>query len=364
MFSLHIDTARSWRGGQNQVLVTVLGLRALGHRATLVAHPDGELRRRAAEGLDLVPLAPGHELDLKAAWKLSRVVQRLSPDVVHAHDPHGVAMASMALSMLTRSPTPALVAARRVDFRLKRNSFSRWKYRQVDLFIASSNAIRDLLMADGVAAANVVTVYEGIDVGRIARLAPVNVRAQFFLPHNAPVVGNVAALVPHKGQRHLIEAMPMVLAQVPDARLVVLGEGPLRQQLEHRVKQLHLERHVVLPGFRDDVLACIKGFDLFVLSSETEGLGTSLLDAMAAGKACIGTRAGGIPEAVADGETGLIVPTHDPTALSHAIVRLLQDEPLRQRMGEAGRVRAAEHFSVEKMVEATLAAYGRIPPRS
>ena len=127
--------------------------------------------------------------------------------------------------MLTRSPTPALVAARRVDFRLKRNSFSRWKYRQVDLFIASSNAIRDLLIADGVAAANVVTVYEGIDVGRIERLAPVNVRAQFFLPHNAPVVGNVAALVPHKGQRHLIDAMPMVLAQVPDAR----AGGPRRR---------------------------------------------------------------------------------------------------------------------------------------
>ena len=361
MFSLHIDTARSWRGGQNQVLVTVLGLRALGHRAALVAHPDGELRRRAAEGLDLVPLAPGHELDLKAAWKLSRVVQRLRPDVVHAHDPHGVAMASMALSMLTRSPVPALVAARRVDFRLKRNSFSRWKYRQVDLFIASSNAIRDLLIADGVEAAKVATVYEGIDVGRIARLEPVNVRALFFLPHNAPVIGNVAALVPHKGQRHLIDAMPMVIAQVPDARLVILGEGPLRPQLEHRVKQLHLERHVVLPGFRDDVLACIKGFDLFVLSSETEGLGTSLLDAMAAAKACVGTRAGGIPEAVADGETGLVVPTHDPTALAHAIVRLLQDEPLRLRMGDAGRARATEQFSVEKMVEGTLAAYGRLP---
>ncbi len=99
---------------------------------------------------------------------------------------------------------------------------------------------------------------------------------------------------------------------MPDARLVILGEGPLRPQLEHRVKQLHLEKHVVLPGFRDDVLACIKGFDLFVMSSETEGLGTSLLDAMAAGKACIGTRVGGIPEVIDDGETGLIVPPHDP----------------------------------------------------
>ena len=116
MFSLHIDTARSWRGGQNQVLLTVIGLRAIGQRAMLVAHPDGELRRRAEEGLELVPLAPGHELDLKAAWRLSRVIQRVGPELVHAHDPHGVAMASMALSMVTRTTVPQLVVSRRVDF--------------------------------------------------------------------------------------------------------------------------------------------------------------------------------------------------------------------------------------------------------
>src|SRR6187402_2111662 len=86
MFSLHIDTARTWRGGQNQVLVTVLGIRALGHRATLVAHPDGELRRRAAEGLDLIPLAPRGEVDLTAAWRFARVIKKLRPDVLHAHD--------------------------------------------------------------------------------------------------------------------------------------------------------------------------------------------------------------------------------------------------------------------------------------
>src|SRR5438874_392140 len=139
MFSLHIDTARTWRGGQNQVLLTVNGLRAIGQRATLVAHPDGELRRRVAEGLDLIPLAPRTELDLSAAWKFSRLIKRLRPDVVHAHDPHGVAMASFALSLGgTPARAPALVASRRVDFHLKGNSLSRWKHRQVDCFIAAS----------------------------------------------------------------------------------------------------------------------------------------------------------------------------------------------------------------------------------
>src|SRR5512134_1457005 len=129
MFSLHIDTARTWRGGQNQVLVTVLGLRSLGHRAVLVAHARGELRQRAEEGMELIPLAPRTEMDLSAAWRLSRLVKQLGPDIVHAHDPHGVAMAALALSMSAQLAKPPLVASRRVDFRLRGNALSRWKYR-------------------------------------------------------------------------------------------------------------------------------------------------------------------------------------------------------------------------------------------
>ena len=194
MFSLHIDTARTWRGGQNQVLLTVNGLRAIGERAALVAHPDGELRRRASEGLELIPIAPRTEMDLSAAFRLSRVIKRLTPDVIHAHDPHGVAMAGLALSLgassTKHSRAPALVASRRVDFHLKGNSFSRWKYRQVDCFIAASDAIRQMLVADGVPAAQTVTVHEGIDVEHVVAAPPVNVHEAFWLPHQAPVVGN------------------------------------------------------------------------------------------------------------------------------------------------------------------------------
>ena len=127
MVLAQIDTAPTWRGGQNQVLLTVNGLRAIGHRAALVAHPGGELRRRAAEGLELIPIAPRTEMDLSAAWKLSRLMTRLGPDVIHAHDPHGVAMAALALSLGASAAKgrrlPVLVASRRVDFHLKGNSF-------------------------------------------------------------------------------------------------------------------------------------------------------------------------------------------------------------------------------------------------
>src|SRR5580765_3084140 len=333
MFSIHIDTARTWRGGQNQVLVTVLGLRALGHRALLVAHPAGELRERAREGLDLIPLAPATEMDLGAAWRLSRIIKQLKPDIVHAHDSHGVAMASLALSMSTQLAKPPLVAARRVDFHLRGSSLSRWKYRQVDCFICASEAIRQMLIGDGVPAARSVTVHEGIDLERVEAAPPANLHAELWLPHHAPIVGNVAALVPHKGQRHLIEAARLVLPQVPDARFIIAGEGELRPALERQIKDHHLEKHVLLAGFRPDVLSVHKAFDIFVMSSVTEGLGTSLLDAMAAGKPIVATTAGGMPEVVADGRTGLLVPPRDDKALAAAIVRLLTDDSMRKEMG-------------------------------
>ena len=360
MFSLHIDTARTWRGGQNQVLVTVLGLRSLGHRAMLVAHPDGELRSRAQEGLELLPLAPMTEMDLSAAWRLSRAIKQLQPDIVHAHDPHGVAMAALALSMSTQVVKPPLVASRRVDFHIRGNSLSRWKYRQVDCFICASEAIRQLLLSDDVPPQHAVTVHEGIDLGRVAAATRANIHEELWLPHGAPVVGNVGALVPHKGQKHLIEAAALVVRQVPDARFVIAGEGELRQSLEHQIKHLGLEKHVMLAGFRPDVLSVHKAFDIFVMSSVTEGLGTSILDAMACGRPVVGTAAGGIPEVVKDGETGILVPPRDHEAMADAIVKLLKDEPLRKRMGAAGLSLANARFSAERMVQDTLRIYERV----
>jgi len=306
-------------------------------------------------------------MDLTAAWRFSRVVNRLMPDVIHAHDPHGIAMASLALSIGAGSSkgrrTPPLVASRRVDFHLKGNSFSRWKHRQVDCFVAASEAIRQMLIADGVAGDRTVTVHEGIDIDHVVAAPPVNVHQAFWLPHHAPVVGNVAALVPHKGQRYLIDAAHLVVQEIPDTRFVILGEGELREHLEKQVHEHHLEKHVLLPGFRTDVLGCMKGFDLFVMSSVTEGLGTSLLDAMACWRPIVATRAGGIPEIVEDGMTGLLAPPRDARALAEAIVRALRDPALRQRLGEAGFNRVRDRFTVDRMVAQTAAVYERVAGR-
>ena len=126
------------------------------------------------------------------------------------------------------------------------------------------------------------------------------------------------------------------------------------------IKERHLEKHVFLAGFRPDVLSVHKAFDIFVMSSVTEGLGTSLLDAMACGKPIVATTAGGMPEVVADGRTGILVPPRDHEAMAAAIVTLLTDEAARATMGAAGLARVRTMFSAERMVQDTLAVYRRV----
>jgi glycosyltransferase involved in cell wall biosynthesis len=329
----------------------------------VVAHSEGVLKERAAEGLDVIELAPRSEMDLGAAWRLSRLLRRVRPEIVHAHDPHAVAVSALALSMSTLPSAPPLVASRRVDFHIRRNTLSRWKHRQVDCFICASEAIRRMLVADGIPEERTVTVHEGIDIEHVRAAPAAKLHEEFWLPHEAPLVGNVAALVPHKGQRYLIDAAVLVLRHVPDARFVIAGEGELRPQLERQIKEHRLEKHVFLAGFRPDVLSLHRAFDIFVMSSVTEGLGTSLLDAMAWGKPIVGTSAGGIPEVVEHGVTGLVVPPRNADTLAQAIVTLLKDRDKRQRFGAAALARVRERFSAERMVQDTLRVYQRVALR-
>ena len=203
-------------------------------------------------------------------------------------------------------------------------------------------------------------MHEGVDLGHIDAAPVASLREELWLPHGAPIVGNVAALVPHKGQRHLVEAALLVLPQVPDVRFVIAGEGELRPALERQIHEHRLEKHVLLTGFRPDVLSLHKAFDVFVMSSVTEGLGTSIIDAMACGKPVVATSVGGIPELVVNGETGFLVAPRDHEGMARALTALLKDESLRQRMGEAGRTRARVDFSAERMVQDTLRVYRRV----
>jgi glycosyltransferase involved in cell wall biosynthesis len=198
----------------------------------------------------------------------------------------------------------------------------------------------------------VQTLLHGVDVDE-ARLGPdarSAARQRLELPDDVPVVGNVANLTPKKDHATLLDAIARLRGPHPDLVTVLIGTGPLEADLRARIGALGLEGHVRLLGMRDDVLDLLPGLDAFVLSSRFEGLPISMLEAMASEVACVLTRVGGIPEAVDDGEEGLLVPAGDADALARALSQVLEDDDLRQRLGAAGRERVRREFSIDRAV--------------
>jgi len=282
-------------------------------------------------------------------------LRRERPEALLLHDPHAVSAALVASRLAGRLP---LVAVRRVDFPL-RGAVSRAKYAACDRVIVVSRAIGSVVERGGVPPERLRLVYEGVP-DRVPAPGGAEALGEIGVPAGVPVVGNVAALTGHKDQATLVEAMALLRPRRPEARLVIVGEGELRGALEARVRERSLADRVVFAGFRRDLDRLLPAFSVFCLSSHLEGLGTSLLDAMAFGLPVVATAAGGIPEAVADGVTGRVVPPRDPEALAGALAEALGDEGRRRAWGAAGRRRFLELFTVDHMVDETLRVVGEL----
>ena len=260
---------------------------------------------------------------------------------------------------------PRLVVSRRVDLSIYRHSFlglNGRKYRRADRILCVSEAVRRVLQADGLEGERLVVVRDAIDPERIRRATPVDVRARCGLPTDAVLVLAVGALVPPKGHEHLLAALPRVIARVPRAHLVVAGEGPLRAALEAQARALGCADRVRLPGAIDDLPGWFAAADVVAMPSVQEGLGTSLLDAMAAGRPVVASSTGGIPEVVRDGVDGRLVPPADPVALADALAEVLLDPARAGAWGRAGSARVDAEFRVERMVDETVAAYRGVLP--
>jgi L-malate glycosyltransferase len=353
---LHIDTERGWRGGERQVFWLAREMRIQGHRPIIAARLGELLATRAtAAGLEVLGCDAHGELDLGAAWKLRAAVRRLGVNVVHAHTAHGVTLGAMA-ALGTGVP---LVAARRVDFPLRRGPMSTWKYRRASRIIAVSEAVKRVLVRGGLSPKQIDVVPDGTDVNRPPLPATRATLRQLGVPAGAPLVVQVAQLVGHKDPLTFVRAMRTVIDSVPGAHALLVGEGPLRATATEEARRLRVDGQVHFTGYRDDADSLLAAADVVVLSSREEGLGSVLLDSLVFGRPVAATMAGGIPEIVADGETGLLVPIENPQALGQAIARLLGDPDLRQRMGASARARAGD-FSVARMTERTVSIYEEV----
>jgi glycosyltransferase involved in cell wall biosynthesis len=215
------------------------------------------------------------------------------------------------------------------------------------------------LIRNGLSPDRVTLVHDGVPDRLLAVQGEVLAR-ELRLPLGSRVIGNIAALTEHKDHDTLLTAMRRVLQVVPDALLLIVGEGPLRSRLESEARKQGLGERCVFTGFRSDVDRLMSCFSVFSLTSRLEGLGTTLLDAMCVSRPVVATATGGIPEAVRHGETGLLVPVGDSESLAAALVDLLTDETSRLAMGQAGRRLFEQRFTAARMVEGTLRVYDEV----
>jgi glycosyltransferase involved in cell wall biosynthesis len=363
--SAHLNTEPTWRGGEQQTLYLLQGLRRRGYPVALFSAPGTPLFERArAEGLEPRPLMIRSEADVPAIIRLARGLRRLRPALLHMHTSHahtiGVCAAALARSGIKR------IVSRRVDFSIYRHSFfglNRLKYAHgVDRYLAVSNVVRDVLIEDGIRPELVGVVHSGVDPERFRDIRPVS-REDLFrewgLPPGTPIVGAVGALVSHKGFEHLIDAAALVLGR-REAAFAVAGEGELREALERRVAARGIGARFRFLGFRSDIGEILHAFDAFAFPSIKEGLGTSVLDAFLLERPVVASRVGGIPEMVRHLENGLLVEPGDAAGLAAAIEEILAHPEEGRRMGAAGRRTALESFSVDSMVEKTIAAYHEV----
>ncbi len=356
---LHIDDQHTWGGGQVQVLSLLKGLRESSYRAELVTQPGSILGKRAKDaGLMVHSMRMRGDADVFCARRISNIIRSDDFDIVHMHTGHAHMVGAMACAF---NPSPACVVTKRVAFPINKGplGIARLKYFwRIDTYIAISDAVKNVLIAAGVRPSKIHVVYSGVVPPDTE--SGVTVAEDIGVGAERKLIGNIGALVEAKGQRYLLEAAPLILKQVPEARFVIVGDGRLKSKLKHLASRLGVSDAVRFVGFQENVGRFLAAFDVLVLPSLMEGLNNSAIEAMMVGIPVVGTKVGGLPEVIDHGRTGLLVPPEDHVALAEAVLEVLSNPEKAAAFGSAGRDVAYKRFTVSRMVSGTIGVYEKV----
>jgi glycosyltransferase involved in cell wall biosynthesis len=361
------------RGGAEEHILTLLrGLDRALFRPSLVCSPGlaGLLKADLPVDVEVVPLSVRHPWQVGAALKLARIIRERRVDVLHSHLFYSSLFAS-PLGWLCRVPavveTPHVRELWRQGWLKSRYGIDRLAGRFVDFYIAVSEAnARYLVKQKGLPARKIVVILNGCDIEQFEpdRAPSPDLRERLGFGPSDPVLMVIGRLEPQKGHRVLLEAMTAVLGRFPQARLVCVGDGALREALEHHARELGLTHTVRFVGRQSNMRDWLALAELTVLPSFYEGLPLVAIESLAAGRPVVATEVDGTPEVVVDGRTGLLVPPNDSGRLAEAICHLLGHEELRHRLGRAGRDWVRERFTHERQVRETQNLYLRALDRS
>ncbi|HJO39515.1 MAG TPA: glycosyltransferase [Vicinamibacterales bacterium] len=376
------------RGGAERVLVTNLAhidRRRFENHVIYLFDGEDFLPDLEALGIQSYSLGMRDFYDWRGFWRLRRTLKTIAPDIVHTvlqkADIYGRVAAASAglrpiLSTLHECPynpevfidNPALNRFKYGVFKRLDRSSARWC--SDGFLVASKNTQNTLRQYFGVNDSRVRLLYNSIDLDRFdggGEAEVDRIKRELGITKDDVVLLNIARLAPQKGQRYLIQAMVDVCRALPNAKLIIRGEGPLRSDLNALVHSLGLEGKVLVPnqyGSPEEVIALLRLCDLFVFPSLYEGFGVVLAEAMALGKPCIASNTGPIPEVVQDGGSGVLVEPMDPGALARAILGLVADPAAMRAMGRAGRKIVEQTFDILQTVKQLEAIYEEFAVRA
>ncbi len=359
---LHTESSRGWGGQERRIMAEALAMQARGHTLLLACHPRSHLYSRATQaGLAVHPLPFGGWGNLRAFWRLRRLLQLAKVEVLNTHSSLDSWVGVLAWKSLANRPL--LVRTRHLSTPVSVNLPTRWLYHTPAAVITTSADIRLQLMARlAVPGSRLFPIPTGIDPGYFAPRPPDPSRRQSLgFPPQSYIFGTMSVLRSWKGHLYLLEALKILLNQGCRAALLLVGDGPYRAVIEERLVKLALTPYVRLVGYQDDVAQWLALMDAFVFPSYAhEGVPQAVLQALAMEKPVIASQIGGIPEVIMPGRTGLLTPPRDSLALAQAMREIMHHGELAQGLGRQGRRLVSERFSLEKMASAVEGLYDKI----
>jgi glycosyltransferase involved in cell wall biosynthesis len=356
---LLIDLGKDYRGGQHQALLLLQGLLQRGHKPQLLALAGSGLAKDAQLSGIPTRVVPASSRQIRSAGAIRELLAEHRSDIVHANEPHALTAAWIARAH-RRVP---LAVSRRVIFPLSRSPISMARYRAAAKVIAISHCVEKALLGSGLSTDRIAIIPDGVRISNLkspdlkSNEVKIRARQTFGIRTDVPLVGNVAAFTPDKGQASLVHALTAVRGSIPECQLLLAGEGPCRAEVESLAATNGLKNAVHFVGYVDDIDRVYEAVDVFAFPAQAEALGTALLLAMSYDLPVVALARGGVPEAVEDGRNGLLVQSLEGGALAGAIVRLLSEPDEALRLGQRARETICERYSVDRMVETTIGLY-------
>ena len=354
---LHIDSEFDWRGGQQQAVYLFEGLLKRNYKTKFVCQPNSKLLTYfQSNKLPFYEIGMRGEIDIFSAIKIANLCRKENYNIIHAHSAHALSIGLLVKLFYSKVK---LIGVRRVDFHLRNNIFSKYKYHTnlVSKIICISNGIKKVLLEDGIPTNKLRVIHSGIDLHKFDNAIKMkNFRKKYNISQNDLIIGTIAALVGHKDYPNLLAASKIVLSKIKDITFVAIGSGKDEKRIKSIAHKLDLKNKFIFLGYQKNIAELIKNFDIFVLASKKEGLGTSILDAQSIGLPVIGTKTGGIPEAVYHNKNGLLIEPQNPNKLAEAIIKLASDKELREKFSNYSK-KSVKEFDIELTIEKNILLY-------